>query len=203
MNLETVFVVDDDEDVRDSLTLLLQVNGLHVETFASAEAFLTIEQLPTIACLVLDVRMQGIDGFQLQKKLIERNVSLPIIFITGHGDVKMAVKAIQRGAVDFLEKPFAKAELLEKINSALALSTENQHDVIKRENIQNNYNSLTSRESEVLWLLVKSTNASSKHIASLLNLSPRTVEKHRLKILQKMGVKSLPELVKVCQHLSL
>ena len=184
-----VCVVDDDEAVLDSLALLLEVEGLQVRTFASATAFLDALPLPA-ACIVSDVRMPGLDGIGLLGALATRSVAVPVIMITGHGDVPMAVRAMQQGAVDFLEKPFEPAHLIDVVWKAVrrpsqALDSE-AHDRLA---------SLTPREHEVLGQLV--AGRSNKEIARALTISHRTVEIHRARVMEKMGAGSLAELVRL------
>jgi two-component system response regulator FixJ len=191
----TVFVVDDDAAVRQSLALLVRSVGLNVEAFASAQDFLAIFS-PTLAgCLVLDIRMPGMSGLDLQRTLEERGSHLPIIFITGHGDVAMAVHAMRTGALDFIEKPFRDQELLDRIHQALLVDRTRraklEEDVAVRQRLAN----LTPREREILARIVQ--GQANKVIAIDLGLSERTVEIHRAKVMTKMDVRSLAELVTV------
>ena len=191
----TVFVVDDDAGVRDSLQTFLESAGLRVETYGSAEAFLA--QVPGVpyGCLLLDLRMPGIDGLALQDRLLAQKIQLPIIILTGHGDVAAAVHALKGGAVDFLEKPFNTATLLERIRQALALSAETQRQSSTREHIKRRLAHLTAREREILDMVVD--GRSSKVIAIDLGISERTVELHRARVKKKMGVRSVAELVRM------
>jgi two-component system, LuxR family, response regulator FixJ len=185
----TVFVVDDDAAVRDSLRMLLKSVGLPVEVFESGQEFLDADRDDRPGCLVLDIRMPGMSGLELQVKLNERHSILPIIFITGHGDVPMAVEAMQAGAVDFIQKPFRDQDLLDRINQAL------EKDAGSRRMIRKRLESLTPREKEVLDLVV--AGKANKVIAGDLNLSQRTVEIHRARVMEKMEAHSLAHLVRM------
>jgi FixJ family two-component response regulator len=193
-----VFIVDDDEAVCDSLSLLLDSMGLETQVFHSAQAFLAGHD-GRPGCLLLDVRMPGLSGMDLQKRLSDMGKSLPIVFISGHGDIPMAVEAMKAGAIDFLQKPFRDQELLDCVQKALASLDQTMAE--QQALVQANacFNSLTPREREVLNYLVD--GAANKVIAIDLNISPRTVEIHRARVMEKMQVKSLPELVKVVLQL--
>ncbi len=201
MSIEgTVHIVDDDPAIRSSLTASLEVRGLEVETYASAQDFLHSYEDNNIGCLVLDIRMPGIDGLDMQKILIEKNYSIPIIFVTGHGNVPMSVQALKNGAVDFLEKPYRQEILLECIEQALTKSKQERQKLAKNEQILERFSLLTPREKEVMEQLTKNTaNASNKSIAEKLDISTRTVEDHRAKIMLKMQAKSLIELVSMTE----
>jgi two-component system, LuxR family, response regulator FixJ len=190
-----VHVVDDDEAVRDSLKLLLESAGLSVRTYDSAATFLTA--LPTLAagCVLTDVRMPGLDGLELQRRLADLGVRLPVIVMTGHGDVPIAVEALKAGAADFLEKPFDDTQLLTAVSSALADSQPKRDEETAVARITARIASLTPREREVLIRLV--AGQPNKTIAYDLGSSPRTVEVHRARVMEKMGVRSLPELVRM------
>jgi two-component system, LuxR family, response regulator FixJ len=190
-----VHVVDDDEAVRDSLSMLLQSAGLPVRTYDSATAFLTVLPNLTAGCVLTDVRMPGLDGLELQRRLTELGVRLPVIVMTGHGDVPVAVEALKAGAADFLEKPFDEPQLLAAIASALAASQRTNDEVSAMAQITARIASLTPREREVLDRLV--AGQPNKTIAYDLGSSPRTVEVHRARVMEKMGVRSLPELVRM------
>jgi FixJ family two-component response regulator len=192
---ETVFVVDDDAAVRDSLELLLRSMDLPVETFASGTEFLEAYRPETAGCLVLDVRMPGISGVELQEKLAALGSNLPIIFITGHGDVPMAVRALKAGAVDFIQKPFSDQDLLDKIHQALELDVRKRHEAEARHEVEARIATLTPRERQVMQLVVE--GAANKIIAHRLELSQRTVEIHRAHVMRKMKVDSLARLVRV------
>jgi two-component system response regulator FixJ len=190
-----VHVVDDDEAVRDSLSVLLESAGLSVRTYDSATAFLSV--LPGLAtgCVLTDVRMPELDGLELQRRLAKLGVRLPVIVMTGHGDVPIAVEALKAGAADFLEKPFDDEQLLAAISSALAASQRTQDEASAVAEITARLAGLTLREREVLDRLV--VGQPNKTIAYDLGSSPRTVEVHRARVMDKMGARSLAELVRM------
>ena len=191
---ETVFIVDDDQAVRDSLRMLLRSIGLQAEAFASAHEFLeAYGDRP--GCLVLDIRMPGMSGLELQDELNRRQAILPIIFITGHGDVPMAVEAMQAGAVDFLQKPFRDQDLIDRINQALERDCRNRELLRERKAIIERLATLTPREHEVLELVTQ--GKANKVIAGDLNVSQRTVEIHRARVMEKMRAASLAHLVRM------
>jgi FixJ family two-component response regulator len=194
----TVFIVDDDAAVRDSLGLLLRSMGLPVETFESARAFLDAGRDSRQGCLVLDIRMPGMSGLELQQELVTRHSLLPIIFITGHGDVPMAVEAMQAGAVDFIQKPFRDQDLLDRINQALEKDALGRRMLAERAQIRRRLETLTPREREVLAMIV--AGKANKVIAGDLNLSQRTVEIHRARVMEKMGAHSLAHLVRMAMQ---
>ena len=191
----TVFVVDDDEAVRTSLRLLLKSVGLPVETFASAQEFLDQFDPSRAGCLVLDIRMPGMSGLELQQHLNDRHSIMPIVFITGHGDVPMAVEAMQAGAVDFIQKPFRDQDLIDRINRALDKDREMRSELRERDEIRRRMSQLTPREREVLELVTQ--GKANKVIAGDLNVSQRTVEIHRARVMEKMGANSLAYLVRM------
>ena len=191
----TVFLVDDDEAVRDSLGLLMKSVGLTSRSFASAGEFLAEYDPDSSGCLVLDIRMPGMSGMELQQKLIEMRAILPIIFITGHGDIPMAVEAMQRGAVDFIPKPFRDHELLDRINKALEDDRKNRDALVEREEVEKCIAKLTPREKQVLELVVQ--GKANKVIAGDLAVSQRTVEIHRARVMEKMQSRSLAHLVRM------
>jgi two-component system response regulator TtrR len=191
---QTIFVVDDDEAMRDSLTWLLEGEGYQVACFDSAERFLTGRRDDMRGCIVLDVRMPEMSGLELHEKLDTLGSKLPIIFVTGHGDVPMAVAALQRGACDFIEKPFHNEELLSRIERALQLDQQIFARRSRNDAISHRLKQLTQRESEVMKLVVK--GKLNKQIADELNISMKTVEAHRARVMEKMGVRTLAELVK-------
>lgn len=195
MKPQTVYIVDDDDAVRNSLGFLLRSVDLNVELFASAQEFLDARGQEEIGCLVLDVRMPGISGLELQQELKSMGSCLPIIFITGHGDIPMAVEALKAGATDFLPKPFRDQELLDRIHQALDINREREHLAERVREIECQIESLTPRESEVMGM-VASGNA-NKVIAIDLGISQRTVEIHRAKVMEKMGVRALADLVRM------
>lgn len=194
----TVFIVDDDPAVRDSLRWLLESMRLNVATFGSAEEFLKFYTMHMVGCLILDVRMPGMSGLQLQQYLTKQKYSLPIVFITGHGDIPMAVRAMQAGAMYFLEKPFEDQVLLDYVHEALALDTENQQSRIRLTMIQARIANLTDREREVMELVID--NHSNKEIATKLGVSIKTVEFHRSHMMDKMHATSLIELVSMARE---
>jgi two-component system, LuxR family, response regulator FixJ len=191
----TIFVVDDDSAVRDALKLLLRSVGQAVETYGSAPEFLDAYSADRPGCLVLDIRMPGMSGLELQQKLNERHSILPIIFITGHGDVPMAVEAMQAGAVDFIQKPFRDQDLIDRINQALEKDNNNRAALGERNDIRRRLETLTPREREVLDLVVH--GKANKVIAGDLRLSQRTVEIHRARVMEKMQASSLAHLVRM------
>jgi FixJ family two-component response regulator len=191
----TVFVVDDDEAVRTSLRLLLKSVGLPVETLASAQEFLDQFDPHRAGCLVLDIRMPGMSGLELQQQLNDRHSIMPIVFITGHGDVPMAVEAMQAGAVDFIQKPFRDQDLIDRINRALEKDRDMRSALRERDEIRRRMSQLTPREREVLELVTR--GKANKVIAGDLNVSQRTVEIHRARVMEKMGANSLAHLVRM------
>jgi FixJ family two-component response regulator len=191
----TIFIVDDDAAVRDALKLLLRSVGQAVEAYGSAQEFLDAYSEDRPGCLVLDIRMPGMSGLELQQKLNERHSILPIIFITGHGDVPMAVEAMQAGAVDFIQKPFRDQDLIDRINQALDKDANNRLALGERNDIRRRLDTLTPREREVLDLVVH--GKANKVIAGDLKLSQRTVEIHRARVMEKMQASSLAHLVRM------
>jgi len=191
----TVFVVDDDAAVRDSLALLLQSVGLSAESYASADEFLQAFEPERPGCLVLDVRMPGMSGLELQEELAARHCLVPIIFLTAHGDVPMAVEAVKSGAVEFVQKPFRDQDLLDKIQHALADDARNRAVLEDRERIASRVKSLTPREHEVMEMVVD--GKANKVIASECGISQRTVEIHRGRVMKKMQAESVSELVQM------
>ncbi len=189
----TVFIVDDDEAVRKGLGQLMEAVNHKVKMFDSAQMFLDSYDQSQAGCLLLDVRMPGMSGLQLQDKLAERGINIPIIFITGHGDLPMAVEAVKKGAVDFLEKPVGDQALLDKIQEALAKDIELRQKHAEQEAINEKWALLTPREREVLELV--KAGKLNKIIAQDLGLSRKTVEVHRSHIMEKMKVESAAELL--------
>lgn len=192
---QTVFVVEDDEAVRDSLELLLKSDGKPVKTYESATAFLKDYSDKMAGCIVLDIRMPGMDGMELQKKLNEKHSILPIIFVTGHGDVPMAVDAMKEGAVDFIQKPYREEALLEKIEAALKQDQEQRKSLDEKQEIIRRIKSLTPREHEIMDRMI--AGQANKVIAIELEISQRTVEIHRSRVMHKMGTHSLAHLVRM------
>ena len=193
----SVFIVDDDALVRDSLEQLIKSVGLKVETFSSARAFLDTELPDKSCCLVLDIRMPGLSGLELQARLEKSGRSIPIIFITGHGTVPMSVKAMKAGAVDFLQKPFDDQELLDAINHAIEQNRQARLEQAEIYEIKQHIESLTLREHEVFVPVI--AGMLNKEIAYNLNMSESTVKTHRAHIMRKMAVKSFAELVRAAQ----
>jgi two-component system, LuxR family, response regulator FixJ len=190
-----VFVVDDDDAVRSSLRLLFKSMGLATVCFASAQEFLDAHDAAQPGCLVLDVRMPGMSGMELQQQLSLRGAMIPVIFITGHGDIPMAVEAMQHGAFDFLQKPFRDQDLLDRVQRALERDAENREGVRAIGQIRERLETLTPREREVLQLIVD--GKANKVVAGQLNVSQRTVEIHRARVMEKMQARSLAQLVRM------
>jgi len=191
----TVYLVEDDEAVRDSLQMVLESVGHQVVSYSRADTFLEDYTTEMAGCMVLDIRMPGMNGMELQRQLNSRNSILPIIFVTGHGDVPMAVDAMQRGAVDFVQKPYREEELLGKIQQAIAADAENRADLEEKHKIRAKLADLTPRESQVMELMIE--GKANKVIAYDLDISQRTVEIHRARVMEKMGVRSLAHLVRM------
>ena len=191
----TVFVVDDDEAVCDSLSLLMKSVGLAVETFSSAQSFLEAYDPDRAGCLILDIRLPGMSGVELHENLNKQHAILPVIIITGHGDVPMAVQSMQRGAVDFISKPFRDQDLLDRVNQALELDAQNRLDLKQQQTILEKLASLTPRERQVLDLIVAGN--ANKVIAYELDVSQRTVEIHRARVMEKMEARSVAHLVRM------
>ena len=199
-NPEWVYVVDDDLSVREALSSLIRSVGLRVETYPSAAAFLEAERPPGVACLILDVRMPGLSGLELQCRMAQSGPSIPIIFITGHGDIPMAVLAMKKGAVEFLSKPFRDDDLLAAIQSAMERARDSHREESEVGEIRRRYALLTAREKEVIAYIVK--GALNKQAASELGVSEMTVKVHRHNIMHKMGVSRLPDLVRMVERLN-
>ena len=192
----TVFVVDDDSSVRKGLKRLLKSTGYGVEAFASAEEFLAYDSgCDEPACLVLDVQMPGLNGLNLQEKLVLQDYTRPIIFITGHGDIPASVRAMKKGAVEFLTKPFDDRELLDAVQEAIRKDLQIRNVLSERENVRLRLAALTPREHEVLTYVI--AGLLNKQIAYILNISEKTVKVHRGRVMEKTGVKSIAELVRL------
>jgi two-component system response regulator FixJ len=191
----TVFLVDDDEAVRDSLRMSLELAGHAVEAFDSATTFLTSDAPEMRGCLITDIRMPDMDGLELQEELVRRKAPLPVIVITGHGDVPLAVRAMKAGAVDFLEKPFAREALLAAVDRALEETARSARSEAHAGEVRNRIALLTPREREVFELVV--AGKLSKVIAHELGASTRTIEVHRGRVMQKMQAHGLPDLVRM------
>lgn len=190
-----VFLVDDDDAVRDSVSLLMRSAGLRTREFASAAEFLDAYDGKQAGCLLLDVRMPAMSGLELQKELSRLGYALPIVFISAHGDIPMAVEALRRGAVDFVPKPFDDQELLSKVKLALAAGEQRQMEEAERHEVRRRSESLTAREREVMSQVVQ--GKANKVIASDLGVSQRTVEIHRARVMEKMQAASLAQLVRM------
>ena len=196
----TVFVVDDDTSVRSALKRLIKSLGLNVETFNSAHAFLKHGPHDRPACLVLDIRMPGTSGIELQEQLAEAGVQIPIIFITGHGNIPMSVQAMKAGAVDFIEKPFEDQKLIDAIHTAIAQNKQFRTEQAEIKDLQRRIDSLTPREHEVFLLVV--SGMLNKQIAFDLGLSEKTVKVHRARVMHKMKATSLADLVRMAEKAS-
>ena len=196
---QTVFVVDDDA-VRNSLRMLLKSAGVHAEASASAQEFLSTYEVTQPGCLVLDVRMPGMSGLEMQHELNLRGATIPVIFITGHGDIPMAVEAMQHGAFDFLQKPFRDQELLDRVQRALIRDADYRARLRQTDRIRERLASLSPREREVLNLVTQ--GKANKMVAGDLGVSQRTVEIHRAHVMQKMEAGSLAELVRMMMAVS-
>lgn len=190
---QIIYLVDDDDALRDSLVWLLESNGYRVKPFASAEAFLGFCNDEMTGCVLLDVRMPGMSGVELFEHLRMRRCGLPVIFITGHGDVPMAVEVLKRGAEDFIEKPFGERDVLRVIEEALTHEREQRVERRQRADVLRRIEELTHREHDVLQLILQ--GKLNKQIADQLGISIKTVEVHRARVMEKMGVGSLAELV--------
>lgn len=192
---ETVFIVDDDEAVRDSLQWLIEPEGYKVLCYDDPERFLSALQWPQVSVLLLDVRMPKLSGLEVQNTLIEKGINMPIIFITGHGDVSMAVETMKRGAVDFLEKPFDESRIKDLISQHMALARELATENKQRERIERLFSKLTAREHQVLERIV--AGRLNKQIADDLSISIKTVEAHRANIMDKLEVTTVADLLKI------
>jgi two-component system response regulator FixJ len=190
-----VIIVDDDEGVRDSLQTLLEAEGFAPTAYGSAQQLLEARDLPDRGCLLLDVRMPGMDGLELQRTLVARNVTLPIIVMTGHGDVPIAVRAMKAGAADFVEKPFTAEAIVAAIRHAIERGQTRRVASEPSDEVAARVDSLTPREREVLERLV--TGRANKVIAYELDISPRTVEIHRARVMEKMQARNLSHLVRL------
>ncbi len=191
-----VHVVDDDETVRMSLKWLLESMKLSVQTHASARDFLAAYNPVQPGCLIADIRMPDISGLQLQEILAKRKMCIPVVMITGHGDISMAVQAMKAGAFDFIEKPFKDQELLERVQQCLALDSHRRREAAEREKIIQRLDTLTPREAEVLAGVIG--GKANKEIATELDISVKTVEVHRARLMEKMAVNSVAELTSLC-----
>jgi FixJ family two-component response regulator len=195
-----VFVIDDDAAVRESVKRLIASVGLRVETYGSTREFLSGKRPETPACLVLDVRLPDVSGLEFQRDLADANFPIPIIFITGHADVPMTVRAMKAGAVEFLTKPFRGQELLDAIQDAIAKDRVAWNERSQMEELRSRYDSLTPREKEVLKLVA--AGLLNKQVGAELGMSELTVKTHRGRVMQKMGAESLADLVRMSERLS-
>jgi len=196
-----VFIVDDDESVRKSLGRLIRSAGLGVETFASAQQFLASPRPDVPSCLVLDVKLPGLSGLDLQKRMAEVNIEIPIVFITGHGDIPTSVRAMKAGAVEFLTKPFRDQDLLDAIQQAIQRDRNMRQQQEEMAESRSRYESLTPREKEVMKLVV--SGLLNKQVAVELDISEFTVKIHRGQVMGKMRAKSLADLVRMCEKLGM
>jgi FixJ family two-component response regulator len=196
---QVVFVIDDDASVRDSLKNLLESVGLHAELFDSAQAFMQFRPPEVPSCLILDVRLPGLTGLEFQNELLKRGVSLPIIFITGHGDIPMSVRAIKLGAVEFLTKPFRDQDLLEAVRVGLDRDRARRKEIKTVAVLRARYELLTTREKEVIGFVV--AGLANKQIAAKMGISNATAKVHRANIMRKMQANSLAELLRMADAL--
>ncbi|MGE3778244.1 MAG: response regulator transcription factor [Pirellulaceae bacterium] len=194
----TVYVVDDDESIRRAMTRLFRSEGFLVQTFASAGEFLATPRADGLACLLLDLRMQGMSGAELQQELKQRGENLPIVMLTGHGDVPSAVQAMKQGAVDFLSKPVDNQRLLDAIRQAINHLASKRQQLLDMREFERRVRSLTSREHEIMLLVI--TGMLNKQIAARLGITETTVKVHRGRVMEKTGVASVAELVRLCER---
>ena len=192
----TIYIIDDEEDIRISLTRSLTKRGYKVESFSSADSFLNTYHRTNSGCLLLDFGMPEMNGLELQEKLIEMEISIPIIFMTGHGGIPQSVQAIKAGAIDFLEKPFQQKVLLKAIDTAFEQAVRINDDIKSANALKAKFETLTTREKEIAEFIVHNpADTSSKNIGRQLDVSPRTIDHHRARVLEKMGVTSVAELI--------
>lgn len=198
---QVVFVIDDDASMRDAVSRLLNAVGLTVQTFASAREFLA-GKLPDVpGCAVLDVRLPGLSGLDLQREMVERGIHIPVIFITGHGDIPMSVQAMKAGAVEFLTKPFRDQDLLDAVRSGIQLDRQGRKERAELAELRDGLRQLTPREREVMSLVV--AGLLNKQIALRLGTSEKTIKIHRSHVMQKMRADSLADLVRMSQKLGI
>lgn len=192
-----VYVIDDDESMRRSVKRLLKAHGLKAETFPSADDFLSLDRPARPACLILDLSLPGMSGIDLQKEMGRRRLDLPIVFITGHGDIPTSVEAMKGGAVDFLSKPFNSKALIEAVELAMARARKDEKRRLERTEIERLVGTLTPREREVMKLVIK--GMLNKQIASELGTSIKTIKVHRSRVMQKMEAESVADLVRLAE----
>ena len=196
---EVVFVVDDDASMRDAISRLLNAVGLTVQTFASARGFLN-RSLPDVpGCLVLDVRLPGLSGLDVQREMVERGIHIPVVFITGHGDIPMSVQAMKAGAIEFLTKPFRDQDLLDAVRSGIRLDRKEREERAELAELRDCVRQLTQREQEVMSLVV--LGLLNKQVALQLGTSEKTIKIHRSQVMRKMRAGSLADLVRMSQKL--
>jgi RNA polymerase sigma factor (sigma-70 family) len=196
-----IYIIEDDPSFRRSMERLVQASGFTVEVFESATAFLTRAVIRHPACLLLDVRLPDVDGLNFQKELGAKGVTLPVIFMTGHGTIPMGVQAMKNGAIDFLPKPFEKGDLLSAIEKALEHDRNDAQEMSQRESINARIEALTPREKEVLrWII---TGKPNKQIADALGTTEKTIKVHRSRVMQKTGISSVAELVRLAQKVNI
>lgn len=196
-----VFVIDDDQSIREAIKSLIRSVGMHVETFASAQEFMASMRPDAPACLVLDVRMPGLSGLDLQRELLNAGIRIPVIFITGHGDIPMSVRAMKAGAVEFLSKPFRDQDLLDAIGHAIERDRTERRQLAGMADLRRRFEQLTPRECEVMELVV--SGLLNKQIAARLKISEITVKLHRHQVMDKMKAQSLAELVRIAEKLNI
>lgn len=192
---QTVYIVDDDSDVTDAMSMLLESTGLQTSHYSSAQDFMQQDISQLVGCVVLDVRMPNINGLELQQEIKRDNPNLPVVFVSGHGDVPIAVQAMKNGALEFLQKPFRDQEFIDCVYRALNVNNDALNHRNRLRSIQARIDSLTKREYEIMHLIT--TGNLTKVIAGKLNISPRTVEIHRARTMEKMQAKTLAQLVQM------
>ena len=193
-----VYVVDDDISVRKAMTRMFKSLGLEVATFSTAREFLDCRQKDVPGCLILDVQMPGLTGLELQEELVAHQVDLPIVFMTGHGDIPMTVKAMRSGAVDFLPKPVDEQQLVQTVHQAIERNARKRHESAALSDFRQRVDSLSKRESEVMTLVI--SGLLNKQIASRLGITEHTVKVHRGRVMEKTGVDSVAQLVRLCER---
>jgi RNA polymerase sigma factor (sigma-70 family) len=199
--MSVVCVIDDDRDIRESLSGLLRSVGLEAALFASAAEFLDKRPVVSAACLIVDIRLPGLSGLDFQAELARRNLHLPIIFITGHGDIPMSVKAMKAGAVEFLTKPFREQDLLDAVREALERDSERRRDEYRLSDLRTRLETLSPREREVVSLVT--LGRMNKQVAAEIGISEITVKVHRHNAMKKLGARSLAELVRIADLLEI